>query len=243
MGGQALYTLKKRFKKDIFNIHIQDPKVSLDHFDLVVCPEHDKIQGKNVLKTTGAIHYLTNKEINSSHNHLKVNMKNKRIVAFMIGGPNRYYDYSEKQIDIVFNKVKNLFTPDKYKLIVVPSYRTPKEIIKKASNSFSSNHLVINEVDKKAYLGSLSLADFIIVTCDSTSMISEAAITGKPIYVAQMNATKNNYRFRKFYNKFKRLGIIRDLEDNIDLWSYSKLDEANRVASTITEKMKINGIT
>ena len=74
-------------------------------------------------------------------------------------------------------------------------------------------------------------------------MISEAAITGKPIYVAQMNATKNNYRFRKFYNKFKRLGIIRDLEDNIDLWSYSKLDEANRVASTITEKRKINGIT
>ena len=161
----------------------------------------------------------------------------------MIGGPNRYYDYSEKQIDIVFNKVKNLFTSDKYKLIVVPSYRTPKEIIKKASNSFSSNHLVIKEIDKKAYLGSLGMADFIIVTCDSTSMISEAAITGKPIYVAQMKTRRNNYRFRKFYNKFKRLGIIRDLEDNIDLWSYNKLDEANRVASTITEKMKINGIT
>jgi len=28
------------------------------------------------------------------------------------------------------------------------------------------------------------------VTCDSTSMISEAAITGKPIYVAQMPSIK-----------------------------------------------------
>ena len=41
-------------------------------------------------------------------------------------------------------------------------------------------------MDKKAYLSSLKLADHIVVTCDSTSMISEAAMTGKPIYVAHM---------------------------------------------------------
>ena len=30
------------------NIHIQDPKVSLDNFDFVVAPEHDGLNGKNV---------------------------------------------------------------------------------------------------------------------------------------------------------------------------------------------------
>ena len=70
--------------------------------------------------------------------------------------------------------------------------------IKKAFNTFSFNHHVIKEINKKAYLSSLAIADYIIVTCDSTSMISEAAMTGKPIYVAQIPTIKNNYRFKKF---------------------------------------------
>ena len=55
--------LKKRLKNQIFNIHIQDPKVSFKHFDLIISPEHDKIQGDNILTTRGSIHYLTKKEI------------------------------------------------------------------------------------------------------------------------------------------------------------------------------------
>ena len=135
-----------------------------------------------------------------------------------------------------------MFTPDKYKLIIIPSYRTPEEIIRKAFNTFSHNHLVIKTVDKNAYLGALKLADYIIVTCDSTSMISESAITGKPIYVAHMQSKKNIRRFEKFYTQFKKLGIIRDLEDSIDLWSYKELDEVNRISSNIKERMKSNGI-
>ena len=73
-------------------------------------------------------------------------------------------------------------------------------------------------------------------------MISEAAITGKPIYVAQMNANKNNLRFQKFFSQFKQLNIIKDLTDKIDLWSYDKLDEVNRISPLINEKIKKNGI-
>ena len=36
--------LKKRLGKEIFTIHIQDPKVSLKHFDLIISPEHDNIK-------------------------------------------------------------------------------------------------------------------------------------------------------------------------------------------------------
>ncbi len=235
--------LKKRFKDKIFNIHIQDPKVSLKHFDLVICPEHDDLSGKNVIKTKGAIHYLSKKEIDKNINYLNIEREDKKIITFIIGGPNKYFNYSEEQINKIFNKLKTLFTPDKYKLIVIPSYRTPEEIIRKAYNTFSHNHMVIKEVDKKAYLSSLSLADIIVVTCDSTSMISEAAVTGKPIYVANMDPIKNNKRFKDFYFQFKKLGVIRDLDDSVDLWSYKQLDEVNRIAPIIREKMRINGIT
>ena len=234
--------LKKRFGDEIFNIHIQDPKVSLKHFDLIISPEHDNIKGDNVLTTKGSIHYLTKKEITDNSKYLQLDKGKKKVVAFIIGGPNKYYNYSEEQIHFIFNKIKNLFTPDKFKIVIIPSYRTPERIIKKAFNTFGFNHHVVKTIDKKAYLSSLALADYIIVTCDSTSMISEAAVTGKPVYTAMMKPNRSIRRFKSFYNQFKELGIIKELTDSIDSWSYDKLDEVNRIAPLIKEKMKKNGI-
>ena len=232
--------LKKKYKDRVFNIHIQDPKVPITKFDLIVCPEHDNLQGENVIKTVGAVHYLTNSEIQKKRDYIDVEKGKKKNVSFILGGPNKYYNFSDEQINFIFNKIKVVFTPQKYRIIVIPSYRTPERIIKKAFNTFSDNHIVFKEVDKKAYLSALSLADYIVVSCDSTSMISEAAITGKPIYVAQMKSQGNNYRFENFYSQFKKLNIIRDLEDSVDLWSYNKLDEVNRISSVIKEKIKKN---
>jgi len=235
-------SLKRRFKKDIFTIHIQDPKVNLNNFDSIICPEHDNLDGENVIKTKGAIHYLTNHEIKKNINYLKPKAERKKIVTLILGGPNKYYSFSENQMNTTFAKIKNLFVYSKYKLIVIPSYRTPENILKLAFNYFNDNHLVIKERDKKAYLSSLGLADIIIVTCDSTSMISEAAITGKPVYIAQMKNKKSIHRFEKFYKLFKDLGIIRDLEDKIEYWKYEGLDEVNRAANLVKEQMKKNGI-
>ena len=135
-----------------------------------------------------------------------------------------------------------MFISSKYKLIIIPSYRTPENILKLAYNYFNEDHLVIKERDKKAYLSSLGLADIIIVTCDSTSMISEAAITGKPVYVAQMSNKRSIHRFKKFYKLFQDLGIIRNLENKIEHWSYNGLDEVSKAAIIVKEKMKKNGI-
>ena len=234
--------LKKRLGNQIFNIHIQDPKVSFKHFDLIVSPEHDSIRGSNILTTQGSIHYLTKKEILDNSKYLELSTGKKQIVSFVIGGPNKYYDFSDEQIHFVFNKIKTLFTPDKYKIIVIPSYRTPQEVIKKAYNTFSVNHHVVKKIDKKAYLCSLAIADYVIVTCDSTSMISEAAVTGKPVYMAMMKPKKSIARFKSFYTKFKDLGIAKELSESIDNWSYDKLDEVNRIAPLIKKKMKSNGI-
>ena len=115
--------------------------------------------------------------------------------------------------------------------------RTPASIIKKAEDFFDKNQIIIQDVNKKAYLSSLKLADHIVVTCDSTSMISEAAITGKPIYVAQMPAIKNNKRFKHFFNLFETLNITKNLQDSIEYWEYEILDETNKISSYIKEKI------
>jgi mitochondrial fission protein ELM1 len=117
--------------------------------------------------------------------------------------------------------------------------RTPQNIIDKAKNYFNEDQIIIPNVDKKAYLSSLRNADHIIVTCDSTSMISEAAITGKPIYVAQMPTIKNNERFKSFFNLFVSLNIIKELGNKVENWTYPKLDETKKIADQIKEKIKL----
>jgi len=231
--------LKKKLKNKIMNVHIQDPKVSLNNFDFVVVPEHDKIKGENVLTSKGAIHYLTNDELDQYENYLKPKTDiQKKIISFIIGGPNKYYNYDEKVIDEIFLKIKNIFIKKNYQLIFIPSMRTPKNIIQKAQNYFDQDQIIIPNIDKKAYLSSLKLADHIVVTCDSTSMISEAAITGKPIYVAQMPPIKNNKRFKEFFNLFESLKIIKNLDNTVENWDYQKLNEINRISGYIKDKLK-----
>jgi len=230
--------LKKKFKNKIINIHIQDPKVSLNNFDFIVVPEHDGLIGKNVLTTKGAIHYLTNDELVQNESYLKSKIDNqKKIVSFIIGGPNKYYNYSEKIIDEIFLKIKKNFIEKNYQAIIIPSMRTPRNIIQKAQNYFDNNQIIIPNVDKKAYLSSLKLADHIVVTCDSTSMISEAALTGKPIYIAQMPTIKSNQRFKEFFNLFESLNIVKNLDSSVENWNYKKLDETSRISSYIKDKI------
>ena len=233
--------LKKNSQKKIFNIHIQDPKISLENFDIVIAPEHDNLKGENVISTRGAIHYLTLEEINQNKDYLENRIdKNKDILALILGGPNKYYKYTRENIQKIFSLINENVSKQNLQLIVIPSMRTPIQAIELAKNYFGSEHLVIDNVDKKAYLSSLSLSKFIIVTCDSSSMISESALTGKPIYVAQIPPSKNDYRFQSFRKLFKELNIIRDLSDNIENWSYKPLDETNRVATEIKKKFLLD---
>jgi hypothetical protein len=234
----SLY-LKNKYKSKIINIHIQNPKVSLSNFDFIITPEHDSLFGENVVTSKGAIHYLTNDELIENENYLKPRIDSqKKIISFIIGGPNKNYDYNDKIIDEIFLKIENNFIRNNYQAIIIPSMRTPKNIIEKAQNYFDKNQIIVLDVDKKAYLSALKLADHIVVTCDSTSMISEAAITGKPIYVAQMPSIKSNQRFKEFFNLFESLKIIKNLDSSVESWNYEKLDETNRISGYIKDKIK-----
>ena len=230
--------LKKKFGGKIMNIHIQDPKVSLNNFDYVIAPEHDGLEGINVLKTKGAIHYLTEKELEENIDYLKPRIKKEKVIVFIAGGPNKYYDFNDEIMEKIFVKTKKNFINQGYQLIFIPSIRTPQRIIDKAQNFFDDDQIIIQDIDKKAYLSSLKLANQIIVTCDSTSMISEAAISGRPIYVAQMPAVKKNIRFKKFFELFKSLDIIKNLEDTVEEWNYKKLNETHRISRYIEKQFK-----
>ena len=230
--------LKKKYKEKIFTIHIQNPKVSLENFDIVVAPDHDSLDGPNVLISKGAIHYLTLDEIHKAKDYLLSKIeKQKEVVTLILGGPTKYYNYDNESMIQIFSKINKQILEKNMQLIIIPSNRTPEKIIQFAKEYFNKNRLIVDSVDKQAYLSSLALAKYIIVTCDSSSMISEAALTGKPVYVAMIPAMRNDKRFKKFRDLLESMNIIRKLEDSLDTWSYEKLDETNRIAQEIKKKI------
>jgi len=228
----------KRKNSKIFTIHIQDPKVSYKNFDAIVAPEHDNLKGDNIYSSKGAIHYITEVEINKARQYLVDKIKSEKIVSLILGGPNKYYSFDSDQIINIFNQVKSIFVSNGYEVIIIPSMRTPKEIIDLAEKEMGSFGHVVNKVDKLAYLSAYALANYVIVTCDSTSMISEAATSGKPVFVAHMKAKKNNYRFKRFFELFEQMGITKDLGEKVETWTYNKHNEAKRIAIEIKNKIK-----
>ena len=233
--------LKNTSNKKVFNIHIQDPKVNLDNFDFIVAPEHDAIKGQNVITTKGAIHYLTENEINENKDYLNSFIKkdHREVWALILGGPTKYYDYSKKNMKHIFSILYKLLQKHDFQLVVIPSMRTPINTIHYAKEYFGESHTIIKNVDKKAYLSALAISKNIIVTCDSSSMISEAALTGKPIYVANIEPKKNDKRFQSFKNLFRELNITRNLGEEVETWNYQKLDETNRIANIIKKKINL----
>ena len=57
------------------------------------------------------------------------------------------------------------------------------------------------------YFGMLGLADAIIVTADSVTMVSEAAATGKPVHVVALEG--GSAKFARFHRAMAEAGITR----------------------------------
>ena len=232
--------LLKRKNSNIFTIHIQNPKVDSKNFDVVIAPMHDNYHGPNVMRSEGAIHYITYEEIQAAKNYLTSKIKSNKIVSIILGGPNKYYSFNKEQLMEIFKSIKMTFIGKGYETIIVPSMRTPKTIIELAKKEMNKFGHVVDIIDKQAYLSAYALAEYVVVTCDSISMISEAAASGKPIYVAHMKPKKNIYRFKRFFQLFEDMGIIKNhiqpLPDKP--WTYKKYNETVKFANELKSKIK-----
>ena len=65
-------------------------------------------------------------------------IKSQKIVSLILGGPNKYYSFDKDQLIEIFNEIKSNFVSKGYKVIVIPSIRTPKMIIDLAKKELGS---------------------------------------------------------------------------------------------------------
>ena len=220
---------KKKFK-NLFNIHIQNPKISSNNFSYVISPNHDNFKGGNVLNSVGALHHLKrNNEV-----------ADPNLVTCIIGGNNQHYHFRDKEINKLCDKLIEIKNNKKdIKLNIVTSRRT-SSLIKKILIQKLNNIATIWTGDgKNPYNKSIQSSSFFIVTSDSTSMISEAAISGKPIYIYHLAFKRKSKRMEKFHSEFSKLGITKDILNINDLgnWTYNSLNESERIASIIKKRI------
>ena len=236
-GRKSVYLsmyLKKKFPK-IINIHIQNPKISSKNFSFVVAPNHDCLKGKNVINSIGAIHSFKKEK------NLKENNNSRNLVSCIIGGENNHYLFGENEANNICDKIIKLKSNNNSKLefLIITSRRTSSKIKNLVKNKLNLIAKLWLGEGKNPYEFALNNSKYFIITSDSTSMISEASVSGMPIYVYQLPFKRKSIRFERFHNEFKKLNITRDFQstNNLENWTYDKLDESKRIAGIIKERI------
>ena len=237
-GRKSVYLslyLKKKFS-NLINIHIQNPKISSKNFSYIVVPNHDNLKGENIINSIGALHHFKNKNNQKQYSN---QIKNK-LVSCIIGGENNHYIFTIKETRELIIKIKELKNKNSnLEFLVITSRRTGSKIKELLSNELNQIAKLWLGEGKNPYEFALYNSKYFIITSDSTSMISEASISGKPIYVFQLPFKRKSIRFERFHSEFKRFNITRDLvaTNELENWSYEKLDESKRIAGIIKERI------
>ena len=220
MAGISI-AIKSYLKDKIKTIHIQNPKVSRNNFDLLLIPEHDKIFGNNIIKTKGALSFFDSKKLLENK---KISSR-KTTVFLMVGGNNKrynlnYIDYYDLSMSIV--KATKLI---KGKLIVLSSRRTTKRAINVMQSVLNKNLIdfkLYSSNDINPYPDILKCSDFIIVTSDSVNMISETATIPVPLFVYYF--PKETGKILGFLDNLVNLGIIKKFDGRLFKYKKSLLD-------------------
>ena len=241
-GRKSVYLsifLKKMYKNDIVTIHIQNPKISSENFDYVVAPNHDDFKGSNVINSIGAIHHFTKENLNFEH---ELNLKfNNKIVSIILGGKNNHYKFSRKIVEELILEIKKLKNKFKdYNFLIIGSRRTDNKTIKILENELNGVAHVWNKKTKNPYKFAIKNSSHFILTSDSTSMISECAFSGKPIYIYHLPFKRTSKRLLKFHEEFNKMNITRKFEGELENWDYETLDEAKRISGILLTRILNN---
>ncbi len=82
------------------------------------------------------------------------------------------------------------------------------------------------------------MADAIVVSADSVSMVSEACGTEAPVFVALPELAGG--RHRRLHRSLVEAGQVRMFGDSLSPWSREPLDEAGHVADAIRRLVKLD---
>lgn len=226
--------IKKMSNGKTFTLQIQDPRISAKHFDLVAVPEHDPLRGDNVIVTKATPNKITTTLIEAAkHEFPKLETLKMPRVAVLIGGNSKAYAMNQENTQRICNQLKQLDAS----LMITCSRRTGEENLKIFKRELdTADNFFWDGKGKNPYFAMLGRADFILVTADSASMISESCTTGKPVYMLELDGGAP--RIQMLHNNLIKHGALRIFEGNLSHYNYEPLNDAQIIANAVKKHFK-----
>lgn len=243
-GRQAIAALisLKRSHPHVMTVYVQDPRIDPSAFDLVIAPEHDAVRGANVESMIGSPNRVTKAKIIGETLSFAAGLKKRPMprTALMIGGTSKTHKLDKVSHEAHLATAESLAKAGQ-SLLITTSRRTP-DFAALAWKRFASDtdNVWLHDGDgPNPYFAFLGGADMILVTEDSTNMLTEACATGKPVYRLPMSGQAG--KFQTLYDALEfRCGVTRcDGQRGGD--DYPPLDETMRMARAVWSRFDARG--
>lgn len=226
--------IKRQSRGQTFTVQIQDPKISSRHFDLVAVPYHDDLRGDNVIVTDGAPNKVTDERLREGREKFGPALTHlpAKKAAVLIGGKSKAFDMTQEDTKKLALQLKALVDKNDIGLMITASRRTGSENMRILRDILKGDHIYFwNGRGENPYFGFLALADYILVSQDSVSMTSEAASTGKPVYIIPLSG--GSRRINKFHRHLCDKNVVKEFDGKLQKWSYKPLNDSQIVADEI----------
>jgi hypothetical protein len=216
-------------------VQIQNPGVGCSEFDLLVVPEHDRLRGPRVIVTQGAVHRVTRARLAAERGRFPALAALPRpILSVLIGGANKAYRLTLRRLGEIADAVAGILRAQGGSALVTPSRRTGAAGVGLLRDRLRNLPAAVwDGCGENPYFAYLALADAFMVTADSVSMISEAAATGNPVHILDLDG--GNAKFARFHAAMQAAGITRPFSGRIESWRYPIPDDTARAGTALRE--------
>ncbi len=170
-------------------VHIGRPWARLEQFDLVITtPQYRLPEQTNVLHNTLTLHRVTAARLQAEARRWESRLAAlpRPRIAVIAGGDSGPTTFGRKAAGRLARQASALARARGGSLLVTTSARTAAAAVEALSAGIEAPvhfYRWRRGDDDNPYYGYLALADAIIVTADSISMLTEACATGKPVYM------------------------------------------------------------
>jgi uncharacterized protein len=221
-------------------VQVQHPRMDPGRFDLIVVNRHDDLTGPNVVVTRTALHRVTPARLAEAARHWRPHFEHLKrpLVAVLVGGSNGRFRLDAAVARDLAGQLAAMVRRDGVGVAVTPSRRTEPAVTRALTEALAPlGGYVWDGGGENPYFGMLALADAIVVTMDSISMISEAVATEAPVLLASLPGRSR--RIGLFTDILFAEGRLRAFAGRYETWPVAPLDDTPAAAAEMRRRLGI----
>lgn len=210
----------------------------LADFDLIAVPNHDSLRSvpANVLRITGAPHRITARRLAAERERWRERFQGlpRPLIALIVGGATKNRPFPPEMAATLGAMTATLAQSGGGTVCVTTSRRTGAASEDALLAALPERGLTYRwgDTGENPYFGLLASADGVVVTGDSTSMLSEACATGGPLHVFAPPGWAAP-KHARLHAELYRLGLARPLGLTLEPWTHLPLNAAEDIAAAI----------